>query len=208
MNSRDLASSDNLFDFFHGHVGAAVRETDAPVSEEGVFYLSNLLVERARTPPRVERVETLAELHIHAASGSRVEAIRSYRELGDKALVTAGFFRDSLNRGAVGIDYYVQMGSAAYERLSNLLEGPRDLLVGAARGLDAIFAELSLSFSSCADLLREVRDGILAEGSADRDVDVLRLYEEWLATGSPRVAARLGELGLLPMRAQGPGRAC
>ena len=208
MKNPDLSPSENLFDFFHSHVGTAVRDAGGAVSEEGVFYLSNLLVERARTPPRVERVETLAELHIQAASGTRVEAIRSYRELGDKALVTAGFFRDSLSRGAVGVDYYVQMGAAAYERLSALLEGPRHLMVGAARGLDAIFAELSRGFGSCADLLREVRDGILAEGNAERDVDVLRLYEEWLATGSPRVAARLAELGLLPVRAVGSGGPC
>lgn len=201
MGHPDLSQSDNLFDFFHAHVDAAVQEAGAAVSEDGVFYLSNLLVERTKAPPRAERVETLAELHIQAATGTRVDAIRGYRELGDKALVTAGFFRSSLNRGAVGVDYYVHMGAAAYERLARLLEGPRSMIVGTARGLDAIFAELSACFASCADLLREVRDGILAEGAAATDADVLRLYEEWLETGSPRVAARLGELGVLPARA-------
>ena len=113
MRDHSLDRQDNLFDFFHSHLGAAAKDQRTPVSQEGVFYLARVLVERGVEPPRGDRADTLAELHIQAAQGSRIEAIRSYRQLGDQALVTAGFFRDSLNGRAVGLDYYVEMGAAA-----------------------------------------------------------------------------------------------
>lgn len=200
MRDHSLDRQDNLFDFFHSHLGAAAKDQRTPVSQEGVFYLARVLVERGVEPPRGDRADTLAELHIQAAQGSRIEAIRSYRQLGDQALVTAGFFRDSLNGRAVGLDYYVEMGAAAYARLARLLHGPRDMLVGAARGLDDIYAELGAAFAACVVLLGEVRDAIAAERSAARDTDVLALYERWLETGSPAVARRLQALGVVPVR--------
>jgi hypothetical protein len=38
------------------------------------------------------------------------------------------------------------------------------------------------------------------EARENTDADVLRLYEEWLASGSPRAAERLRALGVVPVR--------
>lgn len=202
MSSRGLSTAPNLFDFFHEQVDTAVQAAGSPVSEDGVYYLTNLLVERGVQRSERDQPDTLAELHIQAAQGGRSEAIRSYRELGDQALYRAGFFRGSLKRCSVGVDYYVNMGSTAYDRLSSLLAAPRGAVVGegGGRGLDEVYGELARRFAACTEVLREVREALRAGGSAERDVDVLRLYEEWLSTGSPRAAARLRELGVVPMR--------
>ena len=42
--SRNLCTAENLFDFFHAQVDAAVSRTGNGVSEDGVYYLSILLV--------------------------------------------------------------------------------------------------------------------------------------------------------------------
>ena len=44
--SAHLVTSPNLFDFFHAEVGRAVEERGTVVSREGVWYLTNLLVEK------------------------------------------------------------------------------------------------------------------------------------------------------------------
>jgi hypothetical protein len=58
----------------------------------------------------------------------------------------------------------------------------------------SVFAELAEKFQDFVDVLSEVRDA--ARGSDD--ADVLRLYETWLRTGSPRAARLLRRLGIEP----------
>jgi len=194
-----IAAADNLFDFFHEEVGAAVQHRRAPVSEEGVFYLTNLLVERGRA--EADGPETLVELQARASRAAGPEAVQALRELGDKALYTSGFFRGAIEaRRRVSVDYYIEMGSAAYRRLGHALPRPGPLQEGGHKPLDAIFDELGRCFRLCSDLLREVRDSVRAQTDDRSDAAVLALYEEWLATGSRAAAARLRELGVIPQR--------
>lgn len=214
-----LQTDDNLFDFFHPHVDRAVEEHGKPVGEEGVYYLTSLLVERAHPQADApeEAVDTLVELQIQATRGDRPQAIRAYRSLGDRALVTSGFFRQSLGRKLVSRQYYIDMGAAAYDALAGLLRaagfGSRALgddggHRGGHKGLDDIYSELSEAFEACSEVLGEVREAVRGEGEGQlSDGDIVALYEEWLATGNPRVAARLARLGVVPA-AGGDGRVC
>ena len=112
------------------------------------------------------------------------------RNLGDFSLFTSGFFSDSLNRRAVDVDYYVSMGEFAYGSLSR-----RD-----TDTLGDVFSELSRKFVPFMDVLSDVseRSGVRSS------VDVLRLYEKWLRTGSPRDGQRLVDRGILPNASIGP----
>jgi len=206
MGAAVLQSHDNLFDFFHEEVDAAADITGKEVSEEGVFYLSNLLVEQTRTPA-TDTPDTLAELHIQAANSGRIEAIRSYRTLGDKALYTAGFFPESLSRKAVRSSYYVDMGRTAYDRLAHMLDGPRGEVVGSDSGhkdLSEIFAELADSFFACTEILREVHDAMRARSSGQpSQSELLKLYEDWMVTGNRRALRRLQRFGLVPAMSSG-----
>ena len=210
MSAAVLQTHDNLFDFFHEEVDAAADATGKEVSEEGVFYLSNLLVEQTRAPS-MDTPDTLAELHIQASHSDRIAAIRSYRTLGDKALYTAGFFPESLSRKAVRASYYVDMGRSAYDRLSHMLEAPRGAaLIGSESGghkdLSAIFAELAESFFACTEILREVHEAMRARSAATpSQSELLKLYEDWLATGNRQALRRLQRHGLVP--ALSPGSA-
>lgn len=200
-----LQTDDNLFDFFHPHVDRVVEEHGRPVGPEGVFYLTSLLVERAHPDAQApeEAAETLVELRIQAARGDRPQAIRAYRSLGDRALLTAGFFRQSLSGRLVSRQYYVDMGAAAYDALAGLLRaagfGGRVVGDGGHKGLDDIYQELAQAFEACSEVLDEVRDAVRGEDEGRLpDEEVLALYEQWRATGSPRLAARLARLGVVP----------
>jgi hypothetical protein len=56
-----------------------------------------------------------------------------------------------------------------------------------------VFAELAEKFRDFVDVLAEIRDSGKAAA-----IDVLRLYEVWLRTGSRRAARLLREHGLEP----------
>jgi len=202
MGAAVLQTHDNLFDFFHDEVDAATDATGSEVSEEGVFYLTNLLVEQTRTPG-AESPDTLAELHIRAAHAPRATQIRQYRTLGDRALYVAGFFPESLSRKTVRTSYYVDMGRTAYDRLAHMLGGPSPAIGDSGhKGLGEIFAELADSFRSCTDILREVHDAMRARNQQPpSEAELLALYEDWLASGNQRALRTLQRYGLVPARA-------
>lgn len=194
-----LVGETNLFDFFRERVEHAVVHQRAPVSDNTVYYLSNLLAEQARSEPEdVADSLTLVELQQRAVHAPMGEAVTLWRRLGDTSLVVTGFFRENLERRRISRDYYERMGATAYRALEHMLGGPSS----GTGGFPDIYAELADRYHACAEVIAEVR-----EESRDRstDADVLRLYEEWLATGSPRVAERLRVLGVVPVRATGSG---
>ena len=78
------------------------------------------------------------------------------------------------------------MGGCAYGTLA----------IGLARGrrqvLSSVFAELAAKFQPLVDALAEIGDSARRYTQAD----VLRLYEIWLKTGSPRARGLLQQLGV------------
>jgi len=92
-------------------------------------------------------------------------------------------------RKLVDVDYYIDVGGAAYGSLS---ESVRGTIRG--RAFHGVFAELAAKFREFVDVLAEIRDSTRA---AD-DHDILRLYEVWLKTGSQRSFQILKRLGVDP----------
>ena len=96
----------------------------------------------------------------------------------------SGFFAESFQRRVVDVDYYKSMGEYAYGSLSRSDED----------AFADVFAELARKFVGFMDVLADISERThLASG-----IDVLRLYEKWLRTGSPRDGHRLVERGILP----------
>jgi hypothetical protein len=190
MSQPSLSGEENLFDFFHNAVCDAVSSTGTVVSEDGVYYLSNLLVERGRAP-EVPQPSTLVDLRIQAQERGGAAAVQSWRELGDRALYTSGFFRPSLKRQNVSLDYYLSMGAAAYDQLASVMRW-----TGAGGGFENIYEELADQFEACSTVLQRVRDQVRAHSHAD----ILKLYEQWVANPDRATAEQLSELGVTPMR--------
>ena len=193
MSTHLLSQEENLFDFFHEAVGSAVSDCGSPVSDDGVYYLSNLLVERGRSSD-VAQPETLVDLQIQAQENGGAAAVQSWRELGDRALYVSGFFRASLARQNISTDYYLSMGAAAYDQLATVMRW-----TGAGGGFEAIYEELAQQFDDCSSILQRVRDRVRAHSNAD----ILKLYEQWIANPDPVTAQQLSELGVIPMDPDG-----
>ena len=184
----------SLEEFFRDSLDAALAVNHVTVDSATSRYVVNLLTLNARVDAAYEPAESnavrrpLALLLAEAAAApTREDRLFLLQRLGDLALFTAGFFADSLRDRAVGIDYYVGMGGGAYRSLAHDSRASHR-----AAALTEVFAELAAKFLGLVDVLNEVR------ATASGDTDVLRLYEQWLRTGSPRASRLLRQAGVVP----------
>jgi hypothetical protein len=70
------------------------------------------------------------------------------------------------------------------------------------RCIAAIYAQLARKFQPLVDALNEVSE----MSHQHSDADILRLYEIWMKTGSPRAHGLLKKLGVQPVLAGGGRR--
>lgn len=173
-------------------IAGAIDALNARPSPLAVRYLVDLLEDRARSPEPAacdaEDTGTLAEAFLTARNESGTVRAMRLRHVGDRALFVAGFFGESLEHSAVGLDYYGEIGSAAYADLS------AGLLPRSGEGFRALFGELAADFSGFVEVLAEVG----GQTRADQPTDLLRLYQRYVRTGSRRDLAQLLRRGLRP----------
>jgi hypothetical protein len=178
--------------FFHEQLLEAMKHQRVCASAFTECYVVNLLAAFARgeaLPGREPGFDEtpLAILYARALETSGWERAQLLRVTADTALFVSGFFADSLPRGGAGLRYYVALGRQAYARLGDALE--RD-----ARVATRVFTELAGRFREFVDLLTEVSERTMVATPAS----LVRLYERWRETGSPRAAVLLAEQGLTP----------
>ena len=104
--------------------------------------------------------------------------------LADRALYMSGFFGDSLQKKLIDVDYYMEMGSAAYTNLSHWTKEDQ---------VSSIYKIFSENFSDFVHVLNYVSEKSAVKG----DQDILRLYERYVRTGSEMARERLNELGVV-----------
>ncbi len=186
----------NLKEFFRDSVHAAIEHQNVQVDDHTTHYVVNLLTVFARSEalyertPEGVRLRPLAHMFAQAAEAPTLEQRNhALQRLGDVSLFVAGFFAQSFARRLVDIDYHIAMGGRAYGCLADNVRG-----TARGRALAGIFAELASKFQRFVDVLNEVAE--MAHTHSDQDI--LRLYEIWLKTGSPRARAILARLGVEP----------
>ena len=174
------------------------RKVEAAVPTE--HYVVQLLTGFARSDQFYEYVDgsgyklrPLASIMADAVEAPSLEERQQMlRRLGDLALFIAGFFAEYVYRRPVDMGYYSQMGETAYGMLSDL---PATDMRG--RALAEVFGELTAKFRQFVDVLNEMAH----QARPEDERDLLRLYEQWLKSGSSRAAERLRALGLEPAEA-------
>jgi hypothetical protein len=175
-------------EYFRELVESALTRQQLRPHELTSYYLVDLLCRFVRPDRRIpfadDTAEPLALRLGRALESGGMEQRARLRNLGDFSLFTSGFFSDSLSRRSVDIDYYVSMGEYAYGSLSR-----RD-----QDALGDVFAELASKFVPFMDVLSMVSE----QAGARSSVDVLRIYEKWLRTGSARDGQRLADQGIVP----------
>jgi hypothetical protein len=186
----------NLQEFFRDAVHDALARQHVGVDDHTEYYVVNLLTMFARSEALFEqtregpRLKPLALMLAEAADAPcNEQRSRTLQRLGDVSLFVAGFLSHGFARRLVDVDYHIAMGGRAYGTLADTCRtGAR------GRALGAVFAELAQKFQRVVDALNDVSE--MSWRQSDRDV--LRLYEVWLKTGSPRAHGLLRERGVSP----------
>jgi hypothetical protein len=198
---KSLVAVTNLREFFHDSVQTALRKQHVAVDDHTEHYVVNVLTTFARSDelyeqtPEGTRLKPLAHMLASAAEAPTPQLRdQALRRLGDVSLFVAGFFAQSFARKLVDVDYHIAMGGRAY---GTLADSARSSIRGQA--FAAVFLELAQKFQRLVDVLNDVAE--MAHEHSDKDV--LRLYEIWLKTGSPRAYGILRRLGVEPVATRG-----
>jgi hypothetical protein len=179
--------------YFRDQLITALEHQRVSTSEFTESYLVHLLAAFARGENGLRREpgfdETpLAILYARALQASRFERAVLLRTTADTALFVSGFFAESLPGGNGDLRYYATLGGRAYAALGRD-HAPED---PAGTG---VFTELSGRFLAFVDVLAEVAE----KTRLTSPLSVVRLYERWAETGSPRAAALLAGMGIAPV---------
>lgn len=188
----ELRGSRSVAEYFHEEVTCALRSQQLALDEMTEFYLVNLLADYARCPAIAGTTgeEPLAiKLCQAAQSPTPDERLRLLKDVGDESLYVSGFFAESLSRSLVDVDYYINMGGAAYSEASKIFRP-----TPSGNRFGSVFAELADKFDRLVDVLSEI------SGSAamTTEAGILRMYERWRKTRSSWLERKLRAHGLLP----------
>jgi len=199
MNPSDDSSAIavvNLREFFHDSVQQALKHQHVDVEDQTEHYVVNVLTMFARSEALYDNdqqtvgLPPLANLLAAALDAPTADQRNQLlQRLGDVSLFVAGFFSHSFARKLVDVDYHIAMGGRAYSSLADSIRSPR------GRAIASVFSELASKFQRMVDVLNDVAE--MARPATDKDV--LRLYEIWLKTGSPRARRLLSQLGVEPV---------
>jgi hypothetical protein len=199
-----LVAVSSLREFFRDSFHAASARQHLDIDEQAEAYVVNLLTMFSRADALYER--TPEGLRIKPLAHMLAEALdapnamlrqRSLQRLGDVSLFIAGFFARSFARKLIDIDYHIAMGGNAYSSLADTMQ--RSL---SGRCVAAIYAQLAEKFQRLVDALNEISEMSYCHS----DADILRLYEIWMKTGSRRAHGLLTQLGVRPVKHDGPRR--
>ena len=194
----ELQTVSDVREFFRDALQSALGHQHLQVRDHTEHYIVNLLAMFSHTEalfePGTDRTQlkplALLLAEAHEAPDDR-HRFRTLQRLGDVALFVAGFLAGSFARRPVDIDYHIAMGGRAYGALAQApYHGPQRVLGG-------VFAELEDKFQPLVDALSEIGEGAARHSPRD----VLRLYELWHKTGSPRAHRLLLKLGIRPVAA-------
>jgi hypothetical protein len=131
--------------------------------------------------------KTLAEMYLLANNtDDQFMKVELLKKMGDRSLYMSGFFGESLQRKAVDVDYYVQMGGVAYATLASCVRQDTT-----AR----IYSTISRRFIDFVDVLTYISHNSFVKSNES----ILRLYDRYLTTGSELAREKLSEMGVLPL---------
>jgi len=201
MSAGSLVAVGSLREFFRDAFHAASEHQRLDIDESAEQYVVNLLTMFSRADALYEktseglRIRPLAHMLADALDAPSAAARqRGLQRLGDVSLFVAGFFARSFARKLIDIDYHIAMGGNAYSSLADTMQRSTS-----SRGIAAIYAQLAQKFQRLVDALNEVSEMSYRHS----DADILRLYEIWMKTGSPRAHGLLNKLGVQPVKQSG-----
>ena len=184
-----IEASRDVRGWFHERLEEALAWQNAEASELTRLYLVELLARFAERPARNAFERPLVLQLADALEASGPERIAGLRALGDHALYGLGFFEDAYERRGVSRDYVVTMGGRAYAQASRLAAySPRESV------RCEVYEQLADGFEVYVEAIDDVRESTTLRTPQD----IVRLYEKWKRTRSPKIARRLRSEGVFP----------
>ena len=194
MRESELLETQDIRSFFNDSLVDLLDRHNMEARDDTVAYITNLLTTFMRSDrfyewtPQGPTLTPLALMYGEVVNTpSSIQKQKMLQRLGDVALFISGLFADSFQRKCYDVDYYIGMGGAAYGTLSETME-----CQPAGRLNSQMFAELSRSFADFVRVLGEFADN----SDPQDDKDVLRLYQQWMRTGSESAARKLERAGI------------
>ena len=165
-----------------------IDASDPLPNEETRWYLGNMLERFSRSEALFSYqdghfgLRPLALLYDDAQQcAAERERCLLLRQLGDQALFLGALFPEHYARKGIGRDYFVGMGSGAY-----------DYLAAHALEMRNAFAELAARFAQMIELVARVCHRERRFNARE----ILALYQRWQHTGDPALAQQLKALGV------------
>jgi len=150
------------------------------------FYLDTKNLHNTQTDSSERPPDTFAEMYLQALNAEPNRRRDLMRVVADKSLYLTGFFGESFRRKTVDLEYYADIGSAAY---SNLHSWCRE------DGISKVYKIFSNRFMDFVEVLNYISEKSLVQS----DQNVLRLYDRYLRTGSALAREKLNELGVITL---------
>lgn len=169
--------------FFKESLDNAIASQHLYISQEATFYLMGILILGVKKDPHSE-TESLAEKYLLA---QYTEETEKFRIVGDLSLIVAGIWWQSLLRKLVDVDYYIDLGSHSYQKVSEISSGDTFDL----------FEELAQNFRNIVNVLTEATRCISEANMSNGNI--LRMYEVWLRTHNKFIAEKLISFGINPV---------
>lgn len=143
---------------WHALVNEAQAATSLVLNESTESYLVFLLMRFSQTTQLIESVLALDFLEsMHVPGKRQVELLR---DVGDKSLLFCGLFPGMAMRRNVRLEYFSEMGQAAYLTVSELQE----------RELADLYYQLSAQFINMQQILQAMRGSYSRLGSPESGI--------------------------------------
>ena len=151
MPPSDVVAVTSMRDYFRAAVDTALAYHALAPSAATAAYLVELLCEYARQQ-RDLLSRPLTRVFAAADVAAPGQSFQQLKEVGDQSLYVAGYFNDSLPRLKLDLEYFVELGSSAYLRLSRMLQLPHS-----TTRFVVVFSELGDKFIRFVHVLHDVR---------------------------------------------------
>lgn len=184
-----IEKSGDLRTWFRERLSEALDRRRLSPSEVTQLYVVELLHRFATSPEQASLDRPLALMLAEAVEATGLEQIRLLRIMGDTALYLSGFFSDHIEHRGLSRGYFVSMGERAYSSAGALAaRSPSEAV------RRPVYSELAEDFERFVGALDDVRES----SALATPQDIVKLYDRWRKTRSPRLAERLREEGVVP----------
>lgn len=143
---------------WHALVNEAQAATRLVLNENTESYLVFLLMRYAQTTRLMESVIAVDFLHSMHSTGRR--QIELLRDVGDKSLLLCGLFPGMAEKHHVKLDYFSDMGQAAYLTVGELQE----------RDIAELYFQLSDKFMAMQQILQAMRGDYIRFSPKDEGI--------------------------------------